>query len=86
MALDLSGVFNSLAIKNSMGSSYSSTEDKALVLQKLYNLQAHLENINDISNLEIVDTIIDYIENFDKSLTVEVKKILNDISQKTNFK
>jgi len=86
MALDLSGVFNSLAIKNSMGSSYSSTEDKALVLQKLYNLQAHLENLNDISNLAVVDTIIDYIENFDKSLTVEVKKILNEISQKTNFK
>lgn len=86
MALDLSGVFNSLAIKNSMGSGYSSTEDKTLVLQKLYNLQAHLENINDISNLATVDTIIDYIENFDKSLTVDLKKILNDISQKTNFK
>lgn len=86
MALDLSGVFNSLAIKNSMGSSYSSEEDKLRVLQKLYNLQAHLENINDISNLEVVDTIINYIENFDKSLTVEVKKILNDISQKSNFK
>lgn len=86
MALDLSGVFNSLAIKNSMGDSYNSLKEKDFVLGKLYNLQAHLENLNDLTNLSIVDAIIGYIEDLDKSLSEETKKILNDISQKTNFK
>lgn len=91
MALDLSVVFNDLNIKTKMGDSYSNygiagSTLKKSTLDTLYNLQAHLENLNDIANLCTVDLIIEYIEVHDKSLSGDIKQILNDIAQKTNFK
>jgi hypothetical protein len=91
MAIDLSVVFNDLNIKTKMGESYTKLAPnghnlKSVVLDKLYNLQAHLENLNDTINVTTVDTIIEYIEVHDKSLSEDTKQLLNHISQKTNFK
>lgn len=91
MAIDLSVVFNDLNIKTKMGESYSKLAPNGLILKnaildKLYNLQAHLENSNDITNVAIVDIIIEYIEVYDRSLSEDTKQILNEISKKTNFK
>jgi hypothetical protein len=91
MAIDLSVVFNDLNIKTKMGESYTKLAPngynlKSAVLDKLYNLQAHLENLNDTINVATVDIIIEYIEVHDKSLSDETKQILNDISKKSNFK
>ena len=69
-----------------MGDKYTSNKDKQEVLDKLYNLQAKLENKNIVFDLKIVDDIITYIEDFDKSLSQETKEILNSIALKVNFK
>ena len=83
--IDLSGIMGPIAIKNSMGDKYTSNKDKQEVLDKLYNLQAKLENKNIVFDLKIVDDIITYIEDFDKSLSSETKEILNSIALKVNF-
>ena len=67
--IDLSGIMGPIAIKNGMGDKYTSNKDKQEVLDKLYNLQAKLENKNIVFDLKIVDDIITYIEDFDKSLS-----------------
>lgn len=84
--IDLSGIMGPIAIKNGMGDKYTSSKDKQEVLDKLYNLQAKLENKNIVFDLKIVDDIITYIEDFDKSLSQETKEILNSIALKVNFK
>ena len=84
--VDLSGIMGPIAIKNGMGDKYTSNKDKQEVLDKLYNLQAKLENKNIVFDLKIVDDIITYIEDFDKSLSQETKEILNSIALKVNFK
>lgn len=84
--IDLSGIMGPIAIKNGMGDKYTSNKDKQEVLDKLYNLQANLENKNSVFDLKIVDDIITYIEDFDKSLSQETKEILNSIALKVNFK
>ena len=84
--IDLSGIMGPIAIKNGMGNKYTSNKDKQEVLDKLYNLQAKLENKNIVFDLKIVDDIITYIEDFDKSLSQETKEILNSIALKVNFK
>jgi hypothetical protein len=84
--IDLSGIMGPIAIKNGMGDKYTSNKDKQEVLDKLYNLQAKLENKNIVFDLKIVDDIITYIEDFDKSLSQETKEILNSIALKVNFK
>ena len=84
--IDLSGIMGPIAIKNGMGDKYTSNKDKQEVLNKLYNLQAKLENKNIVFDLKIVDDIITYIEDFDKSLSQETKEILNSIALKVNFK
>lgn len=85
--IDLSGIMGPIAIKNGMGDKYTSNKDKQEVLDKLYNLQAKLENYHVPPNdLKIVDDIITYIEDFDKSLSQETKEILNSIALKVNFK
>jgi len=91
MAIDLSVVFNDLNIKTKMGESYNklSTNGDTLkksTLDKLYNLQAHLENLNDITNVSTIDLVIEYIEVHDKSLSEDTKNILNEIALKTKFK
>jgi len=83
--IDLSGIMGPIAIKNGMGDKYTSNKDKQEVLDKLYNLQAKLENKNIVFDLKIVDDIITYIEDFDKSLSSETKEILNSIALKVNF-
>jgi hypothetical protein len=83
--IDLSGIMGPIAIKNGMGDKYTSNKDKQEVLYKLYNLQAKLENKNIVFDLKIVDDIITYIEDFDKSLSPETKEILNSIALKVNF-
>jgi hypothetical protein len=83
--IDLSGIMGPIAIKNGMGDKYTSNKDKQEVLDKLYNLQAKLENKNIVFDLKIVDDIITYIEDFDKSLSTETKEILNSIALKVNF-
>jgi hypothetical protein len=83
--IDLSGIMGPIAIKNGMGDKYASNKDKQEVLDKLYNLQAKLENKNIVFDLKIVDDIITYIEDFDKSLSPETKEILNSIALKVNF-
>ena len=84
--IDLSGIMGPIAIKNGMGDKYTSNKDKQEVLDKLYNLQAKLENKNIVFDLKIVDVIITFIEDFDKSLSPETKEILNSIALKVNFK
>jgi hypothetical protein len=91
MAIDLSIVFNDLNIKTKMGESYSNLGSSGFTLKKdtldkLYNFQSHLENLNDTTNLATVDLILEYIEVHDKSLSESTKQTLNDIAQKTNFK
>jgi len=83
--IDLSGIMGPIAIKNGMGDKYTSNKDKQEVLDKLYNLQAKLENKNIVFDLKIVDDIITYIEDFDKSLSPDTKEILNSIALKVNF-
>ena len=83
--IDLSGIMGPIAIKNGMGDKYTSNKDKQEVLDKLYNLQAKLENKNIVFDLKIVDDIITYIEDFDKSLSPKTKEILNSIALKVNF-
>lgn len=83
--IDLSGIMGPIAIKNGMCDKYTSNKDKQEVLDKLYNLQAKLENKNIVFDLKIVDDIITYIEDFDKSLSTETKEILNSIALKVNF-
>jgi len=91
MAIDLSVVFNDLNIKTKMGESYNKLSPngdtlKKSTLDKLYNLQAHLENLNDITNVSTIDLVIEYIEIHDKSLSEDTKNILNEIALKTKFK
>jgi hypothetical protein len=91
MAIDLSVVFNDLNIKTKMGESYNKLSLngdtlKKSTLDKLYNLQAHLENLNDITNVSTIDLVIEYIEVHDKSLSEDTKNILNEIALKTKFK
>jgi hypothetical protein len=84
--LDISSIFNDLNIKNEMAGPYLTSQEKDQVLDRLYNLQARLENMNSYENLAIVDSVINFVENYDKSLSEHTKKILNDILQQISKK
>ena len=84
--LDISSIFNDLNIKNEMTGPYLTSQEKDQVLDRLYNLQARLENMNSYENLAIVDSVINFVENYDRSLSEHTKKILNDILQQISKK
>jgi hypothetical protein len=84
--LDISSIFNDLNIKSEMAGPYLTSQEKNQVLDRLYNLQARLENMNSYENLAIVDSVINFVENYDRSLSEHTKKILNDILQQISKK
>lgn len=80
--LNKTSMFSLFDIKQYISDIPYSAEEKHQILEKLYDIESRLENNNIPDNttyLTLIDTIIFYIKDLDKSMSPELKIKLNNI-------